>query len=139
MPVFTATARSVSGSLQHEVDVNGRHTIITDEPIGLGGSDAGPAPHELLPAMVASCISTMLVLYAQRRGWSLEPIQVDVTYDSETTPRHTAIVLHLPSGLSEDQIHRLQRVADTCPVKRALEAGFAFERRVMIADVSAFA
>jgi hypothetical protein len=30
--MFTATARSISGTLRHEVDVNGRHTIVTDEP-----------------------------------------------------------------------------------------------------------
>ncbi len=29
---FTASARSIDGTLRHEVDVNGRHTIITDEP-----------------------------------------------------------------------------------------------------------
>ena len=49
---FTASARPVNGSLRHEIDVNGRHTIVTDEPEGLGGTDTGPAPHELLPAMV---------------------------------------------------------------------------------------
>ncbi len=43
---MTATARRVGNSLEHEVDVNGRHTIVTDEPERLGGSDLGPAPHE---------------------------------------------------------------------------------------------
>ena len=50
---MTATARPIDGTLRHEVEVNGRHTIITDEPTRLGGTDAGPAPHELLPAMLA--------------------------------------------------------------------------------------
>lgn len=36
---FTASARRIGDSLRHEVDVNGRHTIITDEPSSLGGTD----------------------------------------------------------------------------------------------------
>ena len=84
---FTATAHSINGTLRHEIDVNGRHTIITDEPLEIGGTDAGPAPHELLAAMLASCVSTMIVLYAQRRDWQLTDVRVDVTYDADTTPR----------------------------------------------------
>ena len=46
---FTATARRTGTGLRHEIDVNGRHTIVTDEPESLGGTDTAPAPHELLP------------------------------------------------------------------------------------------
>jgi len=128
---FTASARRIGGTLRHEVDVNGRHTIITDEPASLGGTDAGPAPHELLPATLASCISTMIALYAQRKGWELGELRVDVDYDHESEPRRFDVTVHLPDGLSDDQVTRLRRVADTCPVRRALEAGFAFEERIV--------
>ena len=30
---FTASAHSIDGTLRHEIDVNGRHTMITDEPL----------------------------------------------------------------------------------------------------------
>jgi len=129
---FTASARAIDGTLRHAVDVNGRHSITTDEPLDLGGSDSGPAPHELLAAMLASCVSTMIALYAQRRGWALADVRVDVTYDASTTPRQVQIAVHLPEGLSEDQVSRLRRVAETCPVRRALEAGFAFEEDVIL-------
>lgn len=126
---MTAIARSVDGGLRHEVDVNGRHLIITDEPERLGGTDEGPAPHELLPAMLASCVSTMIVLYAQQRDWQLEDVQVDVEYDPDVTPRHVRLRVHLPATLSSDQLRRLRRVAETCPARRALEAGFTFDER----------
>lgn len=38
---MTATARRVGNTLKHEVDVNGRHVIVTDEPERLGGTDEG--------------------------------------------------------------------------------------------------
>ena len=130
---FTASARPVDGTLRHEIDVNGRHTITTDEPERLGGSDSGPAPHELLPAMLAACVSTMIVMYARNHDWGMEVerVRVDVDYDAQVTPRHVAIRVQLPDGLSEDQLRRLRRVADTCPVRRALEAGFHFEEELV--------
>ena len=129
---MTATARSIDGGLRHEVDVNGRHVIITDEPERLGGTDEGPAPHELLAAMVASCVSTMIMLYAQSRQWELRDVRVEVVYDSEPTPRRAHVRIYLPDGLTPDQVKRLRRVAETCPARRALEAGFTFRERVVV-------
>ncbi len=132
MSVFEASARAVGGGLRNEVDVNGRHTITTDEPQSLGGTDTAPAPHELLPAMVASCVSTMIALYAQRRDWRLGEVRVDVTYDSDVTPRHVTVSVHLPDGLTSDQVERLRRVAQSCPARKALEAGFSFEESLAL-------
>ena len=129
---MTATARPIDGTLRHEVDVNGRHTIITDEPTRLGGTDAGPAPHELLPAMLAACVSTMIMTYANARGLELGELRVDVVYDPEPTPRHVELVVHVPAGLTPDQAERLRRIVDTCPVKRALEAGFTFDEEIVL-------
>jgi putative redox protein len=131
MPM-TATARPVEGTLRHEVDVNGRHTIVTDEPTRLGGTDAGPAPHELLPAMLAACVSTMITTYANARGLDLADLRVEVVYDPEPTPRQLQLTLHVPEGLSDGQIERLRRIADTCPVKRAFEAGFTFDEKLVV-------
>lgn len=129
---MTATARTVEGTLRSEVDVNGRHLIITDEPIRLGGTDTGPAPHELLPAMLAACVSTMITMYANARGLELGGLRVEVAYDPEPTPRQVEVVVHAPADLPPEQAERLRRVADTCTVKRALEAGFAFDERIEI-------
>ncbi|MGO9906370.1 MAG: OsmC family protein [Solirubrobacteraceae bacterium] len=129
---MTATARPVDGTLRHDVDVNGRHTIVTDEPTRLGGTDAGPAPHELLPAMLAGCVSTMIMTYANARGLELGELRVDVDYDPESTPRHVGLVVRVPAGLAPDQAERLRRIADTCPVKRALEAGFTSDEEIVV-------
>jgi len=128
---MTATAHRCGTGLRHEVDVNGRHTIVTDEPERLGGTDQGPAPHELLAATLASCIATMIAMYAQNRGWEIGELAVDVDYDPDSVPRRFAVDIHLPDELSAEQRRRLERVAETCPVRRALEAGFAFEERVV--------
>jgi putative redox protein len=129
---MTATARSAESRLRNEVDVNGRHVVVTDEPQRLGGTDTGPAPHELLPVMLASCVSTMITLYARARGWELGELRVDAAYDPDSTPRHVELRVYLPDGLTPDQIRRLRKVADTCPARRALEAGFTFDEQIVV-------
>jgi putative redox protein len=133
---MTATARSIDGGLGHEVDVNGRHTIVTDEPLSLGGTDQGPAPHELLPAMVASCVSTMITVYARARHWEVGEVRVEVVYDSDVTPRHVEVCVYLPEGLTADQVRRLRKVVDTCPAKRALAAGFTFDEQLVVREAA---
>ena len=131
--MFTATATAIADTLRHEVHVNGRHELVTDEPERLGGTDTGPAPHELLPAMLASCVSTTMIMYARRHGWSLDGLSVDVTYDSDTTPRRVTTTIHLPGHLNHEQVQRLEKVAANCPVKRAFEAGFDFTAQLVVA------
>jgi putative redox protein len=136
---MTATARRVDDTLAHEVDVNGRHVIVTDEPERLGGGDHGPAPHELLAATVASCVATMIAMYARNRGWDLGETTVHVDYDPDSVPRRLQVDLHLPEYLDNEQRSRLERVARTCPVRRALEAGFDFQERTVAARAPAAA
>jgi putative redox protein len=128
---MTATARRIGDTLKHEVDVNGRHVIVTDEPERLGGTDEGPAPHELFAAMLASCVATMIAMYAQHRGWDVGETAVDVDYDPDSLPHRVTVDVHLPDDLTPDQQRRLERVAETCPAR--LEAGFNFEERIVLA------
>ena len=134
---MTASAVRDGESLRHEVDVNGRHILVTDEPESIGGTDTGPAPHELLPAALASCVSTMVSLYAQRRGWEIGEVSCEVEYDPETVPRRFDVTVHLPDGLTPDQLVRLRRVAETCPVRRAFEAGIVVNERVEVEPLAA--
>lgn len=127
---MTATARRVGNGLTHEVDVNGRHVVVTDEPERLGGADLGPAPHELLATMLAACAATTVAMYAQKRAWDIGELQVHADYDSESVPRHVVLELELADDLPREQRERLERVARACPARRALEAGFVFEERV---------
>jgi putative redox protein len=133
---MTATARCLEGGLRSEVDVNGRHRLVTDEPVPLGGTDLGPAPHELLAAMVASCVATMIAMYAQARDWQLGEVRVEAVYESDSTPRHVDLQIYLPDGLSSDQLRRLRRVAETCPAKRALEGEFTVEERFVLDEAA---
>jgi hypothetical protein len=53
---LSASARSVPGTLRQLVVIDGRHHLVTDEPVGIGGGGSAPAPHELFPATLETGI-----------------------------------------------------------------------------------
>lgn len=123
---LTATARSVPGTLRQEVLIDGTHRLITDEPERLGGSGTAPAPHELIPAAVASCVSTSLVMFARMKGWNLGQVSVDVEYDNQAAPRRFDIAIRITGDVTGEQLRRLEKVARACPVRRSFEVGAEF-------------
>jgi len=123
---LTATARAIPGTLRQEVVMDGKHRLVTDEPVRLGGEGSGPAPHELFPAALAACISTTLVVYARTKGWDLGDVQVAVEYDNRSTPRRFEVAIELGGELTDEQLRRLEKVAASCPVRRSVEAGIEF-------------
>lgn len=127
---LTASAHSMGDTLRHDVVVDGRYHLVTDEPEQLGGSDQGPAPHELLPAALASCVATTIRRYARTKGWELDELTVDVVYDNTSTPRRFDVTISLPDALGDQQVRRIMRAAKTCPVRRAIEAGVTFDEHL---------
>ena len=131
---LTATARSIPGTFRQEAVIDGQHRLITDEPRRLGGDGSGPAPHELLPAELAACVSTTLVMYARTRGWELGGVTVEVDYDNRSTPRRFDVVMRLGGDLSDAQLERLEKVARSCPLRHAIEAGIEFAETIERSD-----
>ena len=110
-----------SGGFAHEVDIEGGHTIVVDEPRDSGGTDTGPSPGRLLAASLASCTAVTMEIYAERKGWEVGAVEVDVdaTYDGHV-PTAFEVTVRLPAGLGVEQRERLLAVASKCPVHRAL-------------------
>jgi putative redox protein len=123
--------RRQSGSYQHDVTVRD-HVVIADEARDAGGDDAGPNPQELLAVSLASCTAVTIEMYAARKGWDLGPIEVDCEYSpaERGCPTKFSMVLRLPEGLDEGQVHRLKAVAAKCPVHRTLDGEVMFDERV---------
>ena len=123
-------ARRLQG-FAHEIDIEGGHTIVVDEPADIGGTDTGPSPGRLLAASLASCTAVTMEMYAERKGWDLEgvEVEVDATYDGHT-PTAYEVTVRLPPALDDEQRARLLVVASKCPVHRVLTG----EATVTISD-----
>lgn len=129
---LTATARSIPGTLRQEVVIDRQHRLFTDEPKRLGGEGSGPAPHELFPAALAACISTTLAMYARTKDWDLGEVTVEVDYDNHSTPRRFEVAIELGGDLTTEQLQRLQRVAESCPLRRSIESGIEFGETISL-------
>jgi putative redox protein len=123
-------ARRTAG-FAHEVDMEGGHTLVVDEPADRGGTDTGPRPTQLLAASLAGCTAITIEMYAERKGWDVGAIEVDVDVAYENgIPSAFAVALQLPAELSEEQRQLLLRVAGKCPVHKVL----AGEAAVTVAE-----
>src|ERR671915_1993539 len=126
-----AIARREGGKLEQQVEIRG-HRITADEPRDHGGEDAGPTPQELLAASLASCVAITMEMYADRKGWELGEVVVNVDYEpaQRGSPTRFRMQVQLPKELSEEQRDRLMQIAAKCPVHRALEGEVMFEESV---------
>lgn len=118
--VPVVVAETGEGPLIQAVMV-GRHTLRADEPVAQGGSDAGPTPHQYLLAALGACTAMTVRMYAGRKQWPLEHVEVRLHHNraedgSETITREVT----LTGGLDEAQKRRLLDVAEKCPVHRTL-------------------
>ncbi|MCS6968981.1 MAG: OsmC family protein [Bernardetiaceae bacterium] len=102
---------------------NGKHEIITDEPAELGGSDLGLSPIELLIGSLAACTGITLRMYADRKGWLLEEIQVSVSMQYDKHANKNIIYRHIQfiGDLTQEQQNRLLEIANACPIHKTLQ------------------
>jgi putative redox protein len=113
-------ARRLAG-MAHEVDLEGGHEIIVDEPPDRGGTDTGPRPTQLLAASLAGCTAITMEMYADRKGWELGPLEVTVEmgYDG-AVPNSFDVQVYLPAELDDEQRRKLLVIATKCPVHKVL-------------------
>ena len=101
--------------------------LVADEPPALGGQDAGPAPFEWVLAGLGACKAITLKMYAERKGWKLESVAVDLSYENQDNQHHIHAELTLEGELDEEQRQRLRAIADRCPVHRLLTSPVAIQ------------
>jgi putative redox protein len=128
-----AVARRRSG-YTHDVEIEGGHSLVIDEPEDSGGADEGPSPTRTLAAALAACVAITVEMYAGRKGWEVDDVEVvvDMEYGEANRPRAFTVTLRLPHGLSEEQVQRLKVIAGKCPIHRMLDEGVEMTDRVEV-------
>ena len=74
-PEGHVTVRGAASSFSQTIETRS-HRLIADEPVEVGGTDAGPTPYDLLLAALGSCASMTVGLYARGKGWPLQEVAV---------------------------------------------------------------
>ena len=113
----------------------GKHSLVADEPVSVGGTDTGPTPYDFLLTALASCAVMTLRMYADRKKWPLKSAAVHLRsgrsheVDCENCETEEVGVktieakVDLNGDLTDEQRNRLREIAGRCPVKQTLERG----------------
>ena len=132
------------GKFQNVV-LAGRHQLLADEPVSVGGLDSGPSPYDYLAAALATCTSMTLRIYAERNQMPLGRVSVSVKHGKlpaahckdcgEAVEGRTGNIdrfertIAVEGGADATTANKLIEIAGKCPVHRTLEARSAVVTR----------
>jgi len=123
-------AENGKGRYQQAVTI-GQHQLIADEPLDVGGADAGPAPFDYVMAGLGACTSMTLRMYAERREIALTHVSVSLSHEKTTVDGvsrdRIERIITLEGALTDVQRQRLLEIANKCPVHRALSQSLIIE------------
>ena len=112
----------------------GDHYLTADEPKTVNGNNFGPTPYELVASGLAACTAMTIKMYANRKEWPLEDVEVHITYkkDHAEDCKHQQDKgakidifereIKLTGDLDKGQRERLLEIANKCPVHKTLHA-----------------
>jgi len=130
-PEGTVTvAETGTGTYTQQITA-GRHRLVADElqPIG---DDQGPTPYDLLLAALGACTSMTVRMYADRKGWQLDRVQVTLRHKRIHAQDCAACVtevgwishidraIEITGDLDDSQRQQLMHIAERCPVHQTL-------------------
>jgi ribosomal protein S12 methylthiotransferase accessory factor len=105
-------------------------TVETDQPTENDGQNAAPTPFEVFLASLATCAGFYILGFCKKRGIPYEGIRLVQTMEQDSSTKIVRKVvqkIQLPQGFPEQYISAVKRAADSCLVKKHLEAPPAFE------------
>jgi uncharacterized OsmC-like protein len=134
--------RGRAGGFAQEIEI-GPYRLKGDEPVAFGGTDTGPSPYDFLLAGLGACTSMTISLYARRKGWPLESVEVSLHHskihatdcaDCETKAGKIDRIereIQLTGELTSEQQSKLMEIADRCPVHQTLTSEINIKTRAV--------
>jgi ribosomal protein S12 methylthiotransferase accessory factor len=112
-----------SGSKQVIAHV-GEHSIITDQPIHVGGDNIGPSPFSLFLASIGTCAGIYVKSFCDQRGIPTEGITITQKHSFNPSTQMIDSInlsINVPKSFPEKYYDALIKVADQCAVKKHLQ------------------
>lgn len=116
----------------------GELEITADEPEDLGGQNKGLTPHQLLLSSVGTCKAITMKMYADRKGWSLEHIDIQLESEVQRSERQQTTFIRcnivVTGDLDDEQKQRIYQIGEKCPIHKILENPVVIESNLIDID-----
>src|SRR5215211_5590852 len=99
--IASAAAQNNGELYATKIDIH-QHSFFADEPPAYGGKDLGPSPVDYLCAALASCTVMTLRMYAERKKWKVEEINVKVELVKGPEKNTFSCTVKVTGDLSEE-------------------------------------
>ena len=112
---------AIIGNDQYKTEIiTDTHNFLSDEPVDNGGKDLAPSPGDFLKTSLASCTAITLRMYANRKNFPIDSIEVKVGTESRDgkTIFHRKIIL--TGSIDDAQRKRMIQIANACPIHKIL-------------------
>jgi uncharacterized OsmC-like protein len=98
----------------------GDHDLVFDQPITIaGGENRGPSPLDVMVASIGACAHYFAAAYLHARGLPTADLSVEVEAEKDQVPAprigRLALKVHVPAGLSAQQLTGIERAIRRCP------------------------
>ncbi len=136
-------AEAEASGFRQDITIGGRHQLVADEPVSMGGTDLGPSPYQLLSAALGACTTMTIRLYARRKGIALTNVVCDVIHNKchkedceeceDPQPKVDVFRrrIRLEGDMTGEQRASLLAIADKCPVHRTLHGQAIIETELV--------
>ncbi|MBX7043789.1 MAG: OsmC family protein [Ignavibacteria bacterium] len=108
------------------------HEIVCDEPEDANGTDTGMTPYELLLASIGACKAITMRMYAERKGFPLEDVELEMFHKKVPAEELNGIKTEsgkvdkifirtrLNGELTDEQKDRILEIGERCPVQKTV-------------------
>ena len=116
----------------YRTTISARHHQFHSDSPNEGGNDTASTPEEVLLGALGSCMAMTAKMYANRKGWALEKVEVTLSlqrfngkdyanYSGDAAFVHEVTEdIQFFGDLDADQLARLKEISHKCPVRRVL-------------------
>lgn len=115
-------------------------TIVTDAPLDNGGKGEKFSPTDLVATALGTCAMTIMGLVAERSNIDLRGTKINVLKEMVAKPARRVgkiiMTICFPKGLKLSDVDRarLEKAADSCPVRESLHPDVDIETKFRYAD-----
>jgi putative redox protein len=136
-PAGVVVVSETGASRLQNVIAAGKHRVLADEPLEVGGMDSGPGPYDFLLGALGACTAMTMRLYAERKSLPLVRTTVTLKHsrvhakDCEECETKEGMIsridrtIAMEGDLDAEQRAKLMEIADKCPVHRTLTSEIA--------------